>query len=1457
MTGGGIIQLAMIGIQDAPLTTNPEITFFKKVYKRHTPFELYQNIKYVGSLKCNKESTIILDKKCDLLYNQYIKLDIPYFNISKNITTTQNIINNYNIISIEIYNNNNLCYIYNINDNWYIIDKSYFNIIDISNNLYKIDNKLLESLLIPNYIKITNNSYLYNLNENSISPLINILLKNTNLWENIYLNYSLNKLSFLIQLITIKSKYAQLYSSINNQIYNNYSKLFYFEYDFNFSINNKTEVARYFEDLSLSNEGYDIDIAYKYCINNYLNFDDYKDNILPYNSLTLLLILSMLYSDNNLIFTVWKKYEVTTNNILINTTTNDTFNFKDDWTKKLEYYAYIYYQNNKINNPLFEEFKRNYIYTSETIVNFINNIILVNPKNIYIKLKTILSRFYQVPNTQLNYNNYYYSTNYIQNNLIDLYNNDNYNFQLNYETNKYNNLITNSEGLNSNEMNNLTPVDIEHIFIIIAYDLISQLFTINNLNKAHKSFFIFWRNNITTRLYIKFIDTYLTLENNGGLRDYSNNRKSTFYYSLYPSNLFLIDEFKNSYYELFYKQSWIGYLSINDNNLLNLKINIYDIIINLTDVTNLNSTLNISNNSINLNKQLNKLSIKNTYTFTYKNNYTLYSLNNLLFIIFDNYYDKNCNIILNINQINILYNNIYYQNINNNNNNILYLVISCINNIILNNNDIIDINIEYIENIPLVLFYNNNTNYPIINTKKYSLYTQNNNTLNKLDIRLFNTNLKILNIVTFNGIFKPINFSIIDIYDILQNNSIFGSYQYCISFYTINDESDISIIQNIDVAANKVVQIYNIPISENPNVIGRKIYRTKNNGLQFYLLNIINNNIDTIYIDKITDNNLGIKFNINQVINYNTLPNSNTIISKQIININDQLIITDLNNNIINFPSNLNNIYEIYIEDIQLPFTIIDNFIINNNIITINNNIDNNYLYYLIDSTNYKNNIKLVPSKKNITFKSPPFIRSLINNINNLPYTWDFANNGYYKNNNDYYNINSNGIINIINFTNIDNDNNYIINNNNLYYNNNIVISGYYSFNNRNINININNTFKIYNEINATNYSILPSIINNNKYIIYNNNLYIGNNNNWDIINSGYYYIISNNNIYNNNYIYVNKDSTLVIFHQINISIYTTLPIIGINDTYIVYNNNLYYGSLNTWNIITSGYYNINNNNNNKNYYVNVTNSLNIFNNINIIVYDTLPLVINNNNIYIIYNNQLYISNNNSWNLINNDYFYTTSNNDLYNNKYIYINNSQLTIFSIIYATYNNIALTNDIGNDGDYIINNSQIYYKTNSTWVIIKSNNFVIYTDNIFYNYKNIIIDNNGIISLFNNITINNYTVLPTNISNGAYILVNNQLYYGNNNLWNIIFNGYYLLTSTVSTLNNIYLYINNGNSLFFIYITTSEEIILPTIINIGAYIIYNNNLYLGTSTKWQLLINGNYIITSNSLYNNNFKK
>ena len=39
---GGLLQIVSYGVQDTYLTGNPQMTFFKSVYKRHTNFSLNQ-----------------------------------------------------------------------------------------------------------------------------------------------------------------------------------------------------------------------------------------------------------------------------------------------------------------------------------------------------------------------------------------------------------------------------------------------------------------------------------------------------------------------------------------------------------------------------------------------------------------------------------------------------------------------------------------------------------------------------------------------------------------------------------------------------------------------------------------------------------------------------------------------------------------------------------------------------------------------------------------------------------------------------------------------------------------------------------------------------------------------------------------------------------------------------------------------------------------------------------------------------------------------------------------------------------------------------------------------------------------------------------------------------------------------------------------------------------------------
>ena len=61
---GGLLQLVAKGAQDIYLTGNPQITFFKVVYRRHTNFAI-QSIQqeFDAVPKFNREITIYIDSQ--------------------------------------------------------------------------------------------------------------------------------------------------------------------------------------------------------------------------------------------------------------------------------------------------------------------------------------------------------------------------------------------------------------------------------------------------------------------------------------------------------------------------------------------------------------------------------------------------------------------------------------------------------------------------------------------------------------------------------------------------------------------------------------------------------------------------------------------------------------------------------------------------------------------------------------------------------------------------------------------------------------------------------------------------------------------------------------------------------------------------------------------------------------------------------------------------------------------------------------------------------------------------------------------------------------------------------------------------------------------------------------------------------------------------------------------------
>lgn len=75
---GGLIQLAAIGVQDIFLTSEPQITFFKIVYRRHTNFSI-EPIKqnFINKPDFKKKSSCIISQNGDLVGKILLVIELP------------------------------------------------------------------------------------------------------------------------------------------------------------------------------------------------------------------------------------------------------------------------------------------------------------------------------------------------------------------------------------------------------------------------------------------------------------------------------------------------------------------------------------------------------------------------------------------------------------------------------------------------------------------------------------------------------------------------------------------------------------------------------------------------------------------------------------------------------------------------------------------------------------------------------------------------------------------------------------------------------------------------------------------------------------------------------------------------------------------------------------------------------------------------------------------------------------------------------------------------------------------------------------------------------------------------------------------------------------------------------------------------------------------------------------
>jgi hypothetical protein len=76
--GGGLLQLVAYGAQDVYLTGNPQITFFKVVYRRHTNFSM-ESIEqtFNGTVGFGKRVTCQISRNGDLIHRMYLQVGLP------------------------------------------------------------------------------------------------------------------------------------------------------------------------------------------------------------------------------------------------------------------------------------------------------------------------------------------------------------------------------------------------------------------------------------------------------------------------------------------------------------------------------------------------------------------------------------------------------------------------------------------------------------------------------------------------------------------------------------------------------------------------------------------------------------------------------------------------------------------------------------------------------------------------------------------------------------------------------------------------------------------------------------------------------------------------------------------------------------------------------------------------------------------------------------------------------------------------------------------------------------------------------------------------------------------------------------------------------------------------------------------------------------------------------------
>ena len=369
---GGLLQLIATGIEDGPIIYNPEITFFKKVYKRHTNFSIYSNKINLGTKQFGSIIEYSLPNKGDLIGPMYLISKFKPKKLTKKITqkivtTIQNTKITDKINKFKELNN----FLNETDEGWYLIPEpqddehtSYnyillnfkwlllerYNLVEkasimkIADNFTLIDlNKKKLSDFTNNFID-TNYIKYYDLHFDkffSMLPLFNLLLKGTSSYLSTFIE-KYNDYIFTPYLVTSNTLTLNIKQKIYDEIFFKWHLKYIYNkedselYNLTFENGTMNEIYKYYlltNNIITENNNTDIEIAYQET-----NDLELSKNVIAEYPLIIKGLINNIYGDNIKII----------NNDSTESDTNK-YNINDFLTFDI-YRQYEYYEHYKIHN---------------------------------------------------------------------------------------------------------------------------------------------------------------------------------------------------------------------------------------------------------------------------------------------------------------------------------------------------------------------------------------------------------------------------------------------------------------------------------------------------------------------------------------------------------------------------------------------------------------------------------------------------------------------------------------------------------------------------------------------------------------------------------------------------------------------------------------------------------------------------------------------------------------------------------------------------------------------------------------------------------------------------------------------------------------------------------------------------------------------------------------------------